>query len=143
MGIMETPNYEVSKILNHLMESLQVLTRSSRVVGDPITIGDFTIVPLIQIGFGFGGGGGGGEETAKNIARGSGEGGGAGGSIQPVALLVLHQQEIHLYALPTVSAFANPLGSAQEIVRKSGLSELVASIPDIVSKLKKKKEADA
>ena len=138
---METPNYEVNKILDHLLESLQVLTRSSRVVGDPISVGDFTIVPLIQIGFGFGGGGGGGEGTLMGKTAGSGEGGGAGGSIQPVALLVLHQDEIRLYALPVVTPFSGVIGIGQE-VKKSGLGELVASIPDVISKLKKKKATD-
>jgi uncharacterized spore protein YtfJ len=139
---METSNYEVNKILDHLMESLQVLTRSSRVVGDPITIGDFTIVPLIQIGFGFGGGGGGGEGNLIGKSVGSGEGGGAGGNIQPVALLVLHHEEIHLYSIPVTTAFAGIAGVAQETGKKSGLGELVASIPDVISRLKKKKDTD-
>jgi uncharacterized spore protein YtfJ len=139
---METSNYEVNKILDHLMESLQVLTRSSRVVGDPITIGDFTIVPLIQIGFGFGGGGGGGEGNLLGKSVGSGEGGGAGGNIQPVAILVLHHEEIHLYSIPVTTAFAGIAGAAQEAGKKSGLGELVASIPDVISRLKKKKDTD-
>ena len=138
---METANYEANKILDHLLESLQVLTRSSRVIGDPISIGEFTIVPLIQIGFGFGGGGGGGEGTLMGKTAGSGEGGGAGGSVQPIALLVLHREEIHLYSIPVVTAFSEVAGIAQE-VKKSGLSELVASIPDVISRLKKKKAAD-
>lgn len=139
---METPNYEVNKLLQHLMDSLQVLTTSKRVVGDPITIGDFTIVPLIQVDFGFGGGGGGGEEMLKGRSRGSGEGGGAGGSVQPVALLVLHKEEVRVYSLPGPSSAASG-GSAQELGHKSSLSELAAIIPDILSKLKKKKDPDS
>jgi uncharacterized spore protein YtfJ len=139
---MDTPNYEVNKLLDHLMESLQVLTTSNRVVGAPISVGDFTIVPLIQIDFGFGGGGGGGEETLKGRSRGSGEGGGAGGSVQPVALLVLHKEEVRVYSLPGPSPSASG-GPASEVGHKTSLSDLAASIPEILSRLKKKKDSDS
>ncbi len=140
---MEAPRYEVNKILEHLMESLQVLTKSNRVVGDPVVVGSYTIVPLIHIGFGFGGGGGGGEEGLRGHAVGSGEGGGAGGSIQPIALLVLHQDQIHFYSLPIVSPFSGVSSGVQEILnKKSSLGELVSSIPEVISRLKKKKPDD-
>ena len=139
---MEPANYEANKLLDHLMESLQILTKCSRVIGDPLVIGDYTIVPLIHIGFGFGGGGGGGEESLRGMAKGSGEGGGAGGSIQPIALLVLHKEDIQLFALPVYSQFAGAVGAVQELAKKSGLGEFVASIPDVISKLKKKKQDD-
>jgi len=140
---METPNYEVNKLLDHLVDSLQVLTQSSRVVGDPIIVGDFTIVPLIQVDFGFGGGGGGGEEMLKGRSRGSGEGGGAGGTVHPVALLVLHKEEIRVYSLPSATPAPAPGSGAQELGHKSSLGELVASIPEILTRLKKKKDSDS
>lgn len=141
---MEKSNYEANKILERLMENLQILTKSNRVVGDPVIVGDYTIVPLIHIGFGFGGGGGGGEETLRGHTIGSGEGGGAGGSIQPIALLVLREDEIHLYALPVVSPFSAVGNGIQEIInKKSTLGELVSSIPDVLSRFKKKKHEDS
>lgn len=139
---MDTTNYDVRKILDHLMESLQVLTKTNRVVGEPIVVGEYTIVPLISVSFGLGGGGGGGEESSRGRAMGSGEGGGAGGSVQPIALLILHKEEIHLYALPAISSFA-AVGTAVQDLKKSGLGEFVASIPDMISKLKKKKQEDS
>ena len=140
---METPNYEVNKLLDYLMDSLRVLTKSDRVVGDPIIVGDFTIVPLIQVDFGFGGGGGGGEEMLKGRSRGSGEGGGAGGTVRPVALLVLHKEEIRVYSLPGPASVPAAGSPAQELEHKSSLSELVASIPEILTRLKKKKDSES
>lgn len=140
---METNQYEVKKILDHLMESLQILTKSSRVIGDPVVVGSYTIVPLIHIGFGFGGGGGGGEGSLRGHSIGSGEGGGAGGSIQPIALLILHEEEIHLYSLPLVNPLWGVDSGIQEIIhKKSALGELVSSIPDVLSRFKKKKPED-
>lgn len=142
-NIMETPPYEVNKILEHLMEHIQVLTKSNRVIGEPVVVGSYTIIPLIHIGFGFGGGGGGGEETMRGHSVGSGEGGGAGGSIQPIALLVLHQEEIHLYSLPVIQPLSMLGNGIQEVFnKKSALGELVSSIPDVLSRFKKKKQED-
>jgi uncharacterized spore protein YtfJ len=140
---MEASRYEVNKILDQLLESLQVLTKSNRVIGDPVVVGSFTIIPLIQIGFGFGGGGGGGQEVLRGNSIGSGEGGGAGGSIQPIALLVLHEEEIHFFSVPYVHPLSGGSSGIQEIFnKKSTLGELVSSIPEILTRLKNKKKKE-
>jgi uncharacterized spore protein YtfJ len=74
-GLVTTTLGEIEKVLG-----------SKTVVGDPITIGDTTIIPLISVGFGFGGAGGG---TGESKDKGEGFGGGAGGGVRPIAIIII------------------------------------------------------
>ena len=57
-------------------------------VGEPITIGDSTLIPLISVGFGFGLGGGSGKGETKQKGEGTAGGGGAGGGVKPIAVII-------------------------------------------------------
>jgi uncharacterized spore protein YtfJ len=74
-GLVTTTLGEIEKVLG-----------SKTVVGDPITIGETTIIPLISVGFGFGGAGGG---TGESKDKGEGFGGGAGGGVRPIAIIII------------------------------------------------------
>jgi uncharacterized spore protein YtfJ len=84
-SLVKTTLGEIEKVLN-----------TKTVVGEPVKIGETTIVPLISIGFGFGAGGGSGRGESKQ--KGEGEGGGTGGGawIRPVALVVLSGQTVRV-----------------------------------------------
>ena len=58
------------------------------------------------------------------------------------AISTHHQETARLRAGAYTTAFAGIAGVAQEAGKKSGLGELVASIPDVISRLKKKKDTD-
>ena len=76
----------VTDLIKSTLEEVQNLMLTRTVVGEPITTGDHTVIPVSKVTFGFGAGGGGGMESKQ-----SGEGSGiAGGwSIEPVAFVVL------------------------------------------------------
>lgn len=74
-------------LLKTALDEIDRLLTTKTVVGEPITIGDNTIVPLVAVGFGFGGGAG--EDPRSGGAKGAGSGAGGGGGIRPIALVVV------------------------------------------------------
>jgi sporulation protein YtfJ len=76
----------VTDLIKSTLEEVQNLMLTRTVVGDPITTGDHTVIPVSKVTFGFGAGGGAGKESKKS---GDGSGIAGGWSIEPVAFVVL------------------------------------------------------
>ena len=70
----------LEKILKATLSEIEKILSTRGVVGDPITIGDNTIVPLSSIGFGFGAGAGRKPRKRRAAARGSAAAGAAASS---------------------------------------------------------------
>ncbi len=77
----------VVDILRAVVGELKEMVNSKTVIGEPITAGDKTLVPVITMSVGFGAGGGQKEEPGQT--GGFGGGGGAGLKIEPAAFIVL------------------------------------------------------
>ncbi|MEE2876385.1 MAG: spore germination protein GerW family protein [Candidatus Neomarinimicrobiota bacterium] len=86
----------VSELIKNVMNDLETLMQTKTVVGDPITAGDYTVIPVSKVSFGFGAGGGGSESGKKG---GTGEGVGGGWSIEPLAFFVVGSEGARLYSL--------------------------------------------
>ena len=86
---MENPAQELIK---SILEELKAIAKTETIVGEPITIGDKTIVPVCKITLGFGAGGGTGG--AKDKGEGTGSGGGGGVAIFPAAFIVIKGDEV-------------------------------------------------
>ena len=83
---------DMEKMIQAALGQIEGVLDSKSVVGQPITIGDYTIVPLISLGFGFGVGSGTGR--SEEFIKGEGSGGasaGAGG-MKPVAVVLIGPQ---------------------------------------------------
>ncbi len=97
---------------------------SKTVIGEPITVGDVTLVPIIKANFGFGLGG-------NDQARVSGGGGGA--NIMPIAVIVVRRDEVSVLSLEKGDG--------------GGIQQLVEKLPGLLEKLPflkgKKQQADA
>ncbi len=80
---------DIEKMIHAALGQIEGMLDSKSVVGQPITIGDYTILPLISIGFGFGVGTGSGK--SEELIRGEGAGGASagGGGVKPVAVVVI------------------------------------------------------
>ena len=89
----------LEKILKAPLSEIEKILSTRGVVGDPITIGDNTIVPLSSIGFGFGAGAGGGKEAEKAACSGEGSGSGGGGGIKPVAVVIINADGVRVEPL--------------------------------------------
>ena len=86
---MENPAQELIK---SILEELKAIAKTETIVGEPITIGDKTIVPVCKITLGFGAGGGTGG--AKDKGEGAGSGGGGGVAIFPAAFILIKGDEV-------------------------------------------------
>ena len=109
-------SFNISENINNIFDKLESFLKTKTVVGEPMQIGEVTIVPFIDISFGLGTGGGSGVEEKGN--QGSGGGAGSGGKISPTAILVIKGDKIEL--LP--------------IKKAGGLDKLIDMVPDIVAK---------
>src|SRR5210317_1185294 len=87
---MEAMIMDVEKLFGTAVNEIERMLNSKTVVGDPITIEENTLIPLVSVGFGFGVGGGEGADPKKCSGTGGGTGG--GGGIKPVALIVINKE---------------------------------------------------
>lgn len=117
-------NNVVKENLDSLFSNLEKFLKTETVVGEPIIVGEVTLVPIISVMFGGGTGGGTGNDNKGT--NGTGSGGGVGARIIPNAILVVKKDEVTL--LP--------------IKEKSNLDNLLNMVPDIVSKLNIKKDKE-
>lgn len=86
----------IEDLIKTAVGEMERLLNARTVVGEPITHGDTTIVPLTSVGFGFGVGSGFGASTSSDSGDGSGIGVGGGGGIKPVAVVMIEKDTVRL-----------------------------------------------
>lgn len=106
---------EIETLLKATIAEMERLLSSKTVIGEPITAGESTVVPLLSVGAGFGAGAGSGKGD-------EGASGGAGGGfgIKPVAVIVIEKDSVRV-----------------EPIRK-GSSSIIEQLADKVPQLIKK-----
>lgn len=117
-----TNSSSIPENLEVLFNKLQNFLKTETVVGEPIIIGDTTLIPIISVSFGCGTGYGGG--TDDKGSNGSGGGLGVGAKVTPNAMVVIKNDSVTM--LP--------------INDKSNIESLLEMVPGIVSKFKKDKK---
>jgi len=80
------------ELIKSILDELKAIAKTETIVGEPITVGDKTIVPVCKITLGFGAGGGTGGTKEKG--EGAGSGGGGGVAIFPAAFIVIKGDEV-------------------------------------------------
>jgi uncharacterized spore protein YtfJ len=84
----ESPDF--TDLVRDAADRLGDSARAEGVYGDPVTVGDRTVVPVARVAYGFGGGFGSGTDVADDGDDGetpeSGEGGGIGGGVRATPL---------------------------------------------------------
>lgn len=104
--------------LETLFSKLENFLKTETVVGEPIVVGETTLVPIISVTFGCGTGSGGGDSKATNS---NGAGIGACARIVPNAIVVIKNDGVTL--LP--------------VQGRNNLDSILNLVPGIVSKFKK------
>ncbi|BAU53410.1 GerW family sporulation protein [Mucilaginibacter gotjawali] len=107
----------LNEVLEKLTEFLKSEVKTETIIGQQFQLGEFTCVPVINVGLGLGTGGGEGKGNSKKTGEGEGvgAGGGAGIGMGPVGFLVTNGGEIQF--IPTRTS--------------KGLGALVEKVPDI------------
>jgi uncharacterized spore protein YtfJ len=106
--------------LQTLFDKLEGFFRTETVVGEPIVVGEVTLIPLIEISFGLGSGGDRGKKSKGNDGVG---GAGAGAKIVPTAIMVVKGEDVSLIPLKD----------------RDSLEKVLEVVPEIINKLKNKK----
>jgi len=114
----------VKENLETLFEKLEKFLKSETVIGQPIVIGEITLVPIVSVMFGCGTGGGTGKDGKGNDGTGSGLGSAA--RIIPNAIVVIKNGEVSM--LP--------------VKGKSNLDNLLKMVPEIMEKIKPSKKEE-
>ena len=122
---------EPRDLLEALAAQVRELAKSETVIGEPLVLGDATIVPVTRVTVGFGAGSGSGEvnEAAKTEkAGGTGGGGGGGVRIAPAAFIVMQRGEVSVLAAPG---------------KRGALAEMFEQVPDLIEKIVAAQQAKA
>lgn len=112
----------VEETIKEIAGELERIATIKTVVGEPILASGKTIIPISRISMGFGAGGG---EGKKNSESGYGGGGGAGAKIEPVAFIVISEEETKIF----------------RISEKSDMGKLLEVIPDVLPEVAGKLKA--
>jgi len=82
---------EVEELLKATIGEMERLLASKTIIGEPITAGGKTVIPLLSVGAGFGAGAGAGKGD-------EGASGGAGGGLgmKPVAVIIIEEESVRV-----------------------------------------------
>lgn len=105
-----------------IFEEFKQMITTESVIGQPIYLGDATIVPFVDVSFGFG--------TGAAGADGKTTGGAGGGKMTPTAVLILKGERIELFSIKNAAA----TGTVDKVLNM---------VPEVISHFKKKKEEKA
>ena len=107
----------VENIIKEVTGELERMVNTKTVIGEPVEAAGKTIIPVTKVSFGFGSGGG--EGKSDKGETGFGGGGGAGAKIEPIAFIVISEDEARLL---TISG-------------KTDIGKIIDSVPDVIDKI--------
>ena len=110
-------DHDFTGVVDSLMKGMSGFLSSKTVVGEPTTIGDTTIIPLVDVTFGIGAG----ASSADKKNNGAGA---MSGKMVPSAVLVIKNGQIKLV----------------NIKNQDGVTKVLDMIPDLVDRFTTKKE---
>jgi uncharacterized spore protein YtfJ len=103
----------VENLVKTTLGEVEKALSTKTVVGEPITIGEATLIPVISVGFAFGAGGGEGKSESKRTGEGTGSGVGGGAWAMPRAVIVVDMYGVRLVPITGRMSFAmEKLGEA-------------------------------
>ncbi len=106
----------IEALVKTVLSELGEIAKTKTVVGEPIQLGETTIVPVSKLSIGFAVGGG---NTSGELKQGEATGGGA--SIEPVAFFVARNDKVELVTVQKEDV---------------GLAKFIDLVPQIVDQVK-------
>lgn len=126
---MNEQTHPVNDLMSSTMEELKNLAGANAIVGQPIEVGEVTLIPVSKVSAGFASGGT--DFTGKNAKPDRknhfGGGAGAGVNISPVAFLVVKGGSVRL--LPVAPPPATTVDRVVEMV-----PELIDKVSELIEK---------
>ncbi len=119
----------VENIIKEVTSELERMVNTKTVIGEPVEAAGKTIIPVIKVSFGFGSGGG--EGKGDKGETGFGGGGGAGAKIEPIAFIVVSEDEARLLTISGKTDFGKIIEFVPGVIDK---------IRSVKSKMGKKEE---
>jgi uncharacterized spore protein YtfJ len=104
----------LSEILKTALDQMQYIAKTKTIFGDPIEIGDITLIPVSKVSIGFAAGG-------ANSEKKSGAGTGTGGGVQvtPVAFISISGEKVQIHSLEKSDpTFSKILSMAPDIIKR-------------------------
>ncbi|MDR0918856.1 MAG: sporulation protein YtfJ [Oscillospiraceae bacterium] len=123
-------NENLKNVMGITMEKIREMIDTDSIVGKPVNVGGITIIPISRVSFGFASGGS--DLPVKNPKELFGGGGGAGVSMQPVAFIVITDNDVKLLQM---SVNSKPTNQALNMI-----PDLLDKVGGFVRKDKKKDE---
>ena len=82
-------------MLQDTISKIREMVDVNNVIGEPITVGDVTIIPVSKVSVGFGGGG---SDYVKNVGANEPFGGGVGGGVKvtPTCFLIVKDGNVRM-----------------------------------------------
>jgi uncharacterized spore protein YtfJ len=105
----------LSDVIKAAMDQIKVIAKTETVIGEPITAGNVTLIPVSKISIGFAAGGAGNDQKA-----GSGAGTGGGVNITPVAFITIIDDKVQVH----------PVSKSDP-----GLAKILSLAPDLIKKV--------
>ena len=104
------------EVITGIVGELRKVASAESVIGQAVTVGGKTVIPIVRISVGFGAGGGEGEKDKSS--GGFGAGGGGGCIVEPAAFIIMDESGISL--LPA---------------KPGRIDSLVEAIPGVINKI--------
>lgn len=123
----ENRKNDFNSTVNSLFKGMDAFLSTKTVVGDPISVGNTTIIPLVDVNFGVGAG-----TMGTNNA-----GGGMGGKLSPSSVIVIKDGNIKIVPVAEESALSKVIGMVPQVTDK------VKTVIDKKRKPEVKAEEDA
>jgi uncharacterized spore protein YtfJ len=107
----------LSDVIKTALDHIQYIAKTETVIGEPITAGEVTLIPVSRVSIGFAAGGGGKEDK-----YGSGSGTGGGVNITPVAFITIIGEKVEVH----------PVTGEEPVI-----SKVISMAPEIFNKISK------
>jgi uncharacterized spore protein YtfJ len=122
----------VVDVLKGVVGELREMADSETIIGEPITAGDTTVIPVVKISVGFGAGGGEGSHKGDS---GFGGGGGGGAKVEPAAFLIIDKDGVRILT-PKKGTWEGVIEAIPALAKK------VSKIKDSLTSAKKEMSED-
>lgn len=114
------------QMLDSLMETLEKHLTVKSIIGEPMTVGNVTLMPVMDLTFGFGAGSGEGRDDKQG--GGSGGGGGGGARLAAKAVIVIKDGEVSVLPLGKGTAIDKIVEAIPAILEKAPLNVKVNAV---------------